>query len=218
VDVFISDDASTDKTEAICLDYQLKKQKKLKFIRQPSNLGYGGNQKFGYQYAIDNGYDAVVLLHGDGQYAPELIPQLLLPIKNNSADVVIGSRMIHRQNALKGGMPLYKFIGNIVLTKIQNILLGSHLSEFHSGYRVYSTKTLSTIPFAKNSDYFDFDTDILIQCILANKHIFEIAIPTFYGKEISYVNGIKYALLILLSTLKGRLHRQGIIKSAKFGL
>ena len=158
------------------------------------------------------------MLHGDGQYAPEKLPELLNEIINKKYDAVFGSRMINKKDAIKGGMPFYKFIGNIILTKIQNFLLGTKLSEFHSGYRVYKVRSLKKIPFLLNSNSYNFDTEIIIQFKLVNFEIKEIAIPTFYGKEISYLNGIEYACNILINTFTGSLHRFGFKYQKKFNL
>jgi len=214
--VLMIDDASSDRTCEVAQAYADRTGHKFTIRSNQINQGYGGNQKLGYQYAIDNNYDAVVLLHGDGQYDPALIPLLATPVLEGKADVVIGSRMMNRQAALKGGMPLYKFIGNIVLTNIQNWILGVKLSEFHSGYRVYSIKALRAVPFLANANYFDFDTDILIQMIDTKQRFLEIAVPTFYGDEICRVNGIKYAVKILLATFFSRLQKCGLIRIAKF--
>ncbi len=203
LEIIIIDDASQDSTPQISkkLKEFNKSNFKLNIFCNPVNQGYGGNQKIGYYYAIKNNFNYVVLLHGDGQYAPEELPKLLKDIETNKSDVVIGSRMISKKRALKGGMPLYKLIGNIILTKIQNFLLGSKLAEFHSGYRVYSVKSLKKIPFFLNTQDFHFDTEILIQFFLINSKITEVSIPTFYGDEICHVNGLKYAFNIILTTL-----------------
>ena len=141
-----------------------------------TNQGYGGNQKLGYHYAIDHGHDVVVMLHGDGQYPPEQVrPLARLALANGAA---FGSRFGDRGSARRGGMPLYKFVGNRVLTKIQNRLLSTKLTEFHSGFRAYRTDVLARIPFALNSNAFHFDTEIFIQCIRAGADIVEMAIPT----------------------------------------
>ena len=116
-------------------------------IRQPKNLGYGGNQKAGYEVAIDHGLDVVVMLHGDGQYAPESLPEMVAPIVDGKADAVFGSRVMIKGAARKGGMPLYKYVGNRILTRFENAALGTDLSEFHSGYRAYSVSALKQIPF-----------------------------------------------------------------------
>jgi glycosyltransferase involved in cell wall biosynthesis len=123
-------------------------------LYNPVNQGYGGNQKIGYHYAIENGFDFVALLHGDGQYAPEMLGALTEPLRQGEADAVFGSRMLVRGDALKGGMPLYKFLGNRILTSVQNRLLGTKLSEFHSGYRVYRVSAIKALPFDRNSNVF----------------------------------------------------------------
>src|SRR5207302_499921 len=121
-------------------------------LRTPFNRGYGGNQKLGYLHAIKQGFDYVVLLHGDGQYAPEYLPQIVVALGKDEPDALIASRMINRRDALRGGMPVYKWVGNQILTSIQNTVLGSTLSEFHSGYRAYKVEALDSIPFQLNSD------------------------------------------------------------------
>lgn len=206
VEVLIIDDSSRDNTFAEGLRYQQHNcEFKITVLRTPENQGYGGNQKLGYRYAIDNGFDIVALVHGDGQYAPEELPALLDPLLRGEADAVFGSRMIDKNAARRGGMPLYKWIGNHVLTAFQNRVLGTNLSEFHSGYRLYSTKALAQVPFEKNTNDFHFDTEIIVQLVLKNLRIVELPIPTFYGDEICYVNGLKYAWQIVRSTIKGSL-------------
>ncbi|MFM7336732.1 MAG: glycosyltransferase family 2 protein, partial [Actinomycetota bacterium] len=187
------------------LRYQTGSKLPLTIVRHEVNLGYGGNQKTGYQLALEQNLDLVVLLHGDGQYAPEYLPQMVEPIVAGRADVVFGSRMLTQGGARKGGMPLYKFVGNKILTFLQNRLARVSLSEWHSGYRAYSVPALRKVNFLKNSDYFDFDSQIILQMIGARQRIVEIEIPTFYGDEISRVNGINYGIKILLHTLKFRL-------------
>ena len=203
--ILVCDDASTDDTHKVGLSYQSKSQLPLTIVRHEINLGYGGNQKTGYQWALEKNLDLVVLLHGDGQYAPEYLPQMVEPIVSGRADVVFGSRMITQGGARQGGMPLYKFVGNKILTTLQNRLAKVSLTEWHSGYRAYSVASLRRINFLKNSDYFDFDSQIILQMIGARQRIVEIEIPTFYGDEISRVNGIKYGIKILIHTLKFRL-------------
>lgn len=216
-EVLVSDDFSTDNSSEIVTKYQQKNlDKKIKLITQEKNLGYGGNQKFGYQYAIDNGFFVVVLIHGDGQYSPKLIPQIIDPILNDDFDVMLGSRMINKKSALQGGMPLYKFVGNIILTKVQNLILRVSLSEYHTGLRAYKIEAISHIPFQYNNDGFSFDTDILIQLIDRKARIGEVHIPTHYGDEICRVNGIKYALEIILATVLSRAQRLGIYNCKKF--
>jgi glycosyltransferase involved in cell wall biosynthesis len=203
--ILVCDDASTDDTHKVGLSYQSKSQLPLTIVRHEINLGYGGNQKTGYQWALEKNLDLVVLLHGDGQYAPEYLPQMVEPIVSGRADVVFGSRMITQGGARQGGMPLYKFVGNKILTTLQNRLAKVSLTEWHSGYRAYSVASLRKVNFLKNSDYFDFDSQIILQMIGARQRIVEIEIPTFYGDEISRVNGIKYGIKILIHTLKFRL-------------
>jgi len=203
--ILVCDDASTDNTHQVGLGYKSGSKLPLTIVRHEINLGYGGNQKTGYQWALEKNLDAVILLHGDGQYAPEYLPQMVEPIISGRADVVFGSRMITQGGARKGGMPLYKYVGNKILTYLQNSLAKVSLSEWHSGYRAYSVSALRKVNFLKNSDYFDFDSQIILQMIGARQRITEIEIPTFYGDEISRVNGIKYGLKILIHTLKFRL-------------
>ena len=203
--ILVCDDASTDNTHQVGLEYISGSNLPLTIVRHEINLGYGGNQKTGYQWALEKNLDAVILLHGDGQYAPEYLPQMVEPIISGRADVVFGSRMITQGGARKGGMPLYKYVGNKILTYLQNSLAKVSLSEWHSGYRAYSVSALRKVNFLKNSDYFDFDSQIILQMIGARQRITEIEIPTFYGDEISRVNGIKYGLKILIHTLKFRL-------------
>jgi glycosyltransferase involved in cell wall biosynthesis len=203
--ILVCDDASTDDTHSVGLQYQSNSKLPLTIVRHQINLGYGGNQKTGYQWALEKNLDLVVLLHGDGQYAPEYLPQMVEPIVAGRADVVFGSRMITQGGARQGGMPLYKFVGNKILTTLQNRLARVSLTEWHSGYRAYSVAALRKVNFLKNSDYFDFDSQIILQMIGARQRIVEIEIPTFYGDEISRVNGVKYGIKILIHTLKFRL-------------
>jgi len=206
-EILIVDDQSQDHTfERAEAFRKAHKEYNLTVLFNPANQGYGGNQKIGYQYAIEHGFDAVVLLHGDGQYAPELLPEMLRPVLEGIADAVLGSRMVRPWNALKGGMPLYKFCGNRILTRLQNWLLHSRLSEFHSGYRAYSVRALASIPFQYNTNDFHFDTEILIQLLLQKRRLVEVPIPTYYGDEICHVNGLKYAWNVVRATLGARLH------------
>src|SRR4029453_10896786 len=138
----------------------------LTVLFNPENQGYGGNQKIGFHYAIEKGFDFVALIHGDGQYAPECLPELIEPLASRQADAVFGSRMMRKADARRGGMPLYKFVGNRILTSVENPLLRTNLSEWHSGYRVYSTDALRRIPFHLNSSVFHFDTEIIIQLLV----------------------------------------------------
>jgi glycosyltransferase involved in cell wall biosynthesis len=206
VEVLIIDDSSQDDTFRNGLRYQQRHSAfKITVLRTPENQGYGGNQKLGYRYAIDNRFDVVALVHGDGQYAPEKLPELIRPFLKDEADAVFGSRMIDKRAARQGGMPAYKWVGNQILTAFQNRMLVTALSEFHTGYRLYSTAALAQVPFEKNTNDFHFDTEIIIQFVLRKLRIAELPIPTFYGDEICHVNGMKYAWDVFKSTLKARL-------------
>lgn len=218
-EILINDDSSEDDTLKILNEYKNKndyKNKKITILSNPDNLGYGGNQKIGYYYAIKKNYDFVALVHGDGQYAPELLDDLIVNMEHNSADAVFGSRMLIKNGALKGGMPLYKFVGNKILTFFQNKILSSNLSEFHSGYRIYKVDALKKIPFHLNSNDYSFDTEIIIQLLFSKSKISEFAIPTYYGKEISYVNGFYYAYRIMIESLKARIQSIGILYDRKY--
>jgi len=207
--ILVSDDHSQDDTYLVGLGYQQRSDLPLTVVRTPRNLGYGGNQKLGYRWALENDLDIVVLLHGDGQYAPECLPDIVAPLEDDSADAVFGSRMLDSGQARRGGMPMYKYLGNKILTRVENAAAGVHLSEWHSGYRAYSTKALATIPFEQNDDGFNFDTQIILQLIEAGMRITEIPIPTYYGDEICYVNGTQYAADITRDVIRYRLHKMG---------
>lgn len=203
VEILVIDDASSDQTfESACaIGAKGEIYFPIRVLVNPVNLGYGGNQKIGYRYAVENGYDYVALLHGDGQYAPESLPGLVAHLRRSQAQAVFGSRMLQPGRALKGGMPLYKYVGNKILTFFQNALLGTSLSEFHSGYRVYAVEALRRIPFELNTNDFHFDTEIILQLLTAGQRIEEVPIPTYYGDEISHVNGCKYAFNVCLATI-----------------
>ncbi len=219
VEVLVIDDSSRDDTFATGLKWEQRiAGLKITILRTPENQGYGGNQKLGYRYAIDHGFDFVALVHGDGQYAPEKLPALLAPLVSGKADAVFGSRMIDKRAARAGGMPAYKWIGNQVLTAFQNRMLGTQLSEFHSGYRLYSTAALAQIPFEKNTNDFHFDTEIIIQLVLKNLRIAELPIPTYYGDEICHVNGMKYAWDVFKTMLRAKFHGANLLFDRKFDL
>lgn len=206
--ILVSDDASSDSTHRVAQELEASFKWPMTVIRQEKNLGYGGNQKFGYSWFLERGFDAVVLLHADGQYAPEYMPKLISELK--VADAVFGSRMLTKGGALKGGMPIYKFVGNKILTKLQNQLAGVHLSEWHSGYRAYTASLLSEISLSELDNGYRFDTQIILETIRSKGQIKEVEIPTYYGDEISYVNGMKYAWEIILDTLQFRLGNNGL--------
>jgi glycosyltransferase involved in cell wall biosynthesis len=210
--ILVCDDASEDETYLVGLGYKQVDGRRLplEVLRNPLNVGYGGNQKIGYTWAIEHDLDIVVLLHADGQYAPELLPEIVAPLERGEADAVFGSRMLTPGGARKGGMPIYKLIGNKVLSTIENRLAGAELSEWHSGYRAYSVAALRDVPFLENADGYHFDTQIIIQFHEAGKRIAEVPIPTYYGDEISYVNGPRYAVDIVRDVLTYRAHKMGL--------
>src|SRR5438552_6655712 len=219
VEVLIIDDFSKDGTFRNGLRFQQENSAfKITVLRTPENQGYGGNQKLGFRYAIDNGFDIVALIHGDGQYAPEKLPFLLRPLVRGEVDAVFGSRMVDRGAARAGGMPAYKWIGNKILTAFQNWMLGTNFSEFHSGYRLYSTSALNRIPFEKNTNDFHFDTEIIVQFVMKNLCVAELPIPTYYGDEICHVNGLKYAWDVFRTMLRVRFHEMNLLFDRKFAV
>ena len=220
VEVLIINDASNDKTLNIAEKYKAKNKNSLKItiLSNKENQGYGDVQKIGYKYALKNNFDLVVLLPGDGQYNPKKIPFLIEPIVKKKADVVLGSRMLNKNNALKGGMPFLRFIGNFFLNKIQNLFLSANISEYHTGYRVYSINTLKRIPFYLNSHSFHFDTQIIIQILFAKMKIKELPIETIYGEQKSYLKVIPYVFNVLKNTLLASVQRLGILYEKKFDL
>jgi len=218
VEVLAIDDASPDSTFETA--HSAANEQAWPFpihvLRNPINQGYGGNQKIGFFYAQRHGFDFVALIHGDGQYAPECLPELLAPLAEGEANAVMGSRMMVSGNALKGGMPLYKYVGNKILTFFQNNVLGLTLTEFHSGYRLYSVAALNAIPFHLNTNDFHFDTEIIIQLNRAGQHIKELPIPTFYGDEICHVDGLRYAWDVVSATSRVRVQDLGLLYDPKF--
>jgi glycosyltransferase involved in cell wall biosynthesis len=202
-EIFVIDDCSSDNTYHAALGYKYdQKVEKLTVHRNMQNQGYGGNQKVGYQYAIDRGLDIVALVHGDGQYAPEALTDLLEPLIKGEADMVFGSRMSEPGAALRGKMPLYKYFGNRILTFTQNYLSGLSLSEYHSGYRLYSVEALKKIPFTSFTNSWHFDTQIILALAEREMRIVERSIPTYYGDEICHVNGIPYAINCIVETYR----------------
>jgi glycosyltransferase involved in cell wall biosynthesis len=209
-EIIVADDASGDDTFGAGVRWRSENpDMATTVIRHLENRGYGGNQKAGYRMAIERGLDVIVMLHADGQYAPECLPQMVEPIIAGEADAVFGSRMLVKGAARHGGMPLYKYVGNNILTRVENLLLGTDLSEFHSGYRAYAVAALQDIPFEENHDEFDFDTQIIVQLVDAEKRIVEIPIPTYYGDEICYVDGVKYAKDVVKDVVQYKTSKMG---------
>jgi glycosyltransferase involved in cell wall biosynthesis len=214
--ILVVDNHSSDETQKVALNYKEKNSlDKLTVIRNEKNLGYGGSQKVAYRYCIENGYDYVVMLHADGQYSPELLEKIISTLIDTNSDMVFGSRMAG--NPLKGGMPLHRYLGNRFLTTLQNITLGTKLTEFHSGYRVFRVDALKDIPFNNLSDNYHFDTEVIILLKHMNKKITEITIPTFYGDEENYVNIWKYGTDVVVTTMTYAFHVHGLRKSKNWG-
>jgi len=191
--VILVDDVSQDET------VEIARQLGLEVIVHIQNRGYGGNQKTCYLKALEDGADIVVMLHPDYQYDSTLVPELIKPIQEGRADMVLGSRFLSG-GTLAGGMPVYKFLANRFLTTVENITLGQNLSECHTGFRAYSRKLLLTIPFLLNSDDFVFDTEVIAQAVAFGFRIAEIGVPTRYFKEASSVN-FRRSIVYGLSTL-----------------
>lgn len=206
--IILTDDASTDETVA------LAKKLGLTVLTHDKNKGYGANQKTCYRAALEAGGDFIVMLHPDYQYSPKLIPAMIYILATGDYDVVLASRILGK-GALKGGMPIYKYISNRVLTFIENILLNQKLSEYHSGYRAYSREVLESIPFMKNSDDFVFDNEVLAQVTYLNFRVAELSCPTKYFAEASSINlrrSIKYGFGVLGTSIKYLVHKIGIKK------
>jgi len=217
VEILVVDDASTDRTFEIGREYaNAHPELPLVVLRNEYNQGYGGNQKIGYAYASEHGFDIVALLHGDGQYAPEELCKLIQPLLEDKADAVFGSRMMNPGGALSGGMPRYKYVGNRILTTLQNWLMGRDLSEYHSGYRAYRISTLDEIHYQLNTSDFHFDTQIILQLMNSDTRIIEVPIPTYYGDEISRVNGLRYAWNVMTNTFANFMHRLGLFQQRRF--
>jgi glycosyltransferase involved in cell wall biosynthesis len=191
--LILVDDASRDRT------VEIARRLGLQVIVHPRNRGYGGNQKTCYRAALDAGADIIVMIHPDYQYDPTLAPELVAPIIEGRADCVLGSRMMG-DTALKGKMPVWKYVGNKFLTGIENVCFGARFSEYHTGYRAYARKVLESLPLEMNSDDFVFDQEIIAQMLSAGYRIAEIPIPTRYFKEassVSFTVSVKYGLQTL---------------------
>lgn len=212
-DIICVDDGSIDGT------YELAKTLNLKVFKHPQNRGYGANQKTCYDKALEMGADIVIMLHPDYQYDPKLVPHFITYISEGYFDIIMGSRIRTRKEALENGMPRYKYLGNRFLTLIENIITGQNLSEYHTGYRAYSRTVLETIPYKNNSDDFVFDQELLIQAAFFNFKIAEIPVPVRYFPEASSINfkrSVKYGISTILLLGKYLLHKFGIFKSKLF--
>ena len=212
-EIILVDDASHDDT------YVKASELGIICLKHSHNLGYGGNQKTCYSEALRRGADVVVMVHPDGQYDPTILGDMIKPIVDGNADVVLGSRMLNRKKALEGGMPLYKWFANIFLTTCENIVLGQKLAEYHTGYRAYSRQFFDTVPVMRNSNNFVFDTEILVQASHFKMRIKETPVTTKYFTEASSVNfwnSSIYGLQTLGVLFKYILHRLRIIKCRLF--
>jgi glycosyltransferase involved in cell wall biosynthesis len=209
-EVVLVDDNSKDDTVKVATAIGIKH-----IIKHEANKGYGGNQKSCYKKALDLGADIVIMLHPDYQYTPLLIPAISSIIANELYPVVLASRILGN-GALKGGMPMYKYIFNRFLTLFENIFLGQKLSEYHTGYRAFSGEVLRSIDFTHNSDDFVFDNEMISQIFMNGFEIAEITCPTKYFEEASSINfsrSMKYGMGVLRVSLTHRLHKWGMIKS-----
>jgi glycosyltransferase involved in cell wall biosynthesis len=212
-DIILVDDKSTDDT------LQVARELPLRVIWHPHNVGYGGNQKTCYLEALQSGADVVVMLHPDGQYEPELIPHLVEPILAGDADLVLGSRLAEPGMALAGGMPRYKYVANRALTAVENRILGTRLSELHTGYRAYSRQLLLTVPFLRNSLDFSFDSELLMQAVHFGFRVVEVPARTRYFNDASSISAraaTVYGLKTLAAAARLVLHRRRVLRSRKF--
>ncbi len=212
-EVILVDDLSKDDTVAKAQSLGIHK-----VIVHPKNRGYGGNQKTCYQEALKSGGDIIVMLHPDYQYTPKLIEAMVYPIANGLFPVMLGSRILGK-GALLGGMPIYKYIANRLLTAFQNLLMGQKLAEYHTGYRAFSKEILEKLPLEENSDDFVFDNEMLGQIAYAGYTIGELTCPTKYFKEASSINfgrSMKYGFGVLRVSITYRLNRMGLLTSRIF--
>jgi glycosyltransferase involved in cell wall biosynthesis len=212
-EIVVVDDASRDETAA------LAEKLNLKAIRHPHNVGYGGNQKTCYMEALRDGATIVVMLHPDGQYDPAIIPEMIRPIREGRADMVLGSRMMTPGGAARGGMPLWKRMANRFLTAAENLAMGRRFSECHTGYRAYSRRFLETVPFLRNSNGFVFDTEVIFQAVHFRLPVVEVPITTRYFADASSVGfrtGVVYGLGTLWTAARFRLHRWSVLECDKF--
>ena len=213
VDEFVLvDDGSIDGTVKVA------ERLGIPFVVHPENRGYGGNQKTCYRAALARGADIVVMLHPDYQYSPRLLGAMAWLVASDEFDVVLGSRILGR-GALKGGMPVYKYIANRFLTAFENIMLGVKLSEYHTGYRAFSRRVLETLPIDRNSDDFVFDNQMLAQAVAFGFRIGEISCPTRYFPEASSINfsrSVVYGLGVVSTSIAFRLHAWGLRQSPLF--
>ena len=217
IQFLVIDDAGGDATAEVLQHWvDVREIHNVSVARNPVNQRYGGNQKLGYRYALEAGFDFTILLHGDGQYAPELLPKFIEIWEQTGAAVVLGTRMGSIESARAGGMPLYKVAANLGLAWFQNQLTGLGLTESHTGYRAYSSAFLRRVPFEINTNEYHFDTEMLLQAANIGARIEEFDIPTFYGEEDCNVDGVQYGTDVLRETIRYRAHRTGLLCSLKY--
>jgi glycosyltransferase involved in cell wall biosynthesis len=211
--IIIVDDASRDETMTLA-----RQLKNVVAHAHPRNLGYGANQKTCYRLALDHGADIVVMIHPDYQYTPKLIPAMAGLVASGLYSCVLGSRILGGR-ALAGGMPLWRYIPNRVLTLAGNLLLGTKMSEFHTGYRAYSRRLLEELPLDANSDDFVFDNEVLAETAWLGHAIGEVSCPTSYAQDASSINfrrSVQYGLGCLATALVFRLSKMGLVRSRRF--
>jgi glycosyltransferase involved in cell wall biosynthesis len=212
-EVVITDDASIDNTVEVAKKIGIKH-----VLQHDKNKGYGGNQKTCYDYALKLNADIIIMLHPDYQYTPKLIRAITAIIAEDVYEVVLASRILGN-GALKGGMPLYKYFFNRVMTFTQNLLMGQKLSEYHSGYRAFTAASIRSIPYHKNSDDFVFDNQLLAQLCYAGHEIAEVTCPTKYEKEsssINFVRSVKYGAGCMITALQYFLTKKSLMKGRIF--
>lgn len=211
-EIILVDDASTDTTAAIARSLNITT------IVHARNTGYGGNQKTCYEAALTSKADFVIMLHPDYQYTPKLITAMAYLLESREFDVVLGSRILGGK-AIRGGMPVYKYVSNRILTLLQNLIIGAKLSEYHTGYRAYSREVLESLPWSENSDDFVFDNQFLSQAIYAGFRIGEVTCPARYFREassINFVRSVKYGLGCILTAVQFRFAKWNLISPRIF--
>lgn len=211
--IIVVDDCSSDGTKEIA------KSMKVKYIRHDKNLGYGGNQKTCFQAALATEGNIIVIIHPDYQYSPRLLTAICAMIISGHYDVILASRILGDQSSRKKSMPLWRYFANRVLTLTENIILWRKFSEYHTGYRAYTSEVIKTLPLSKNSDGFVFDNEILIQALYFGFRIGEVSCPTSYhaqSSSISFTESVKYGVGVIRTALIYRLQKWGLIRASLF--
>lgn len=212
-ELLVVDDASTDETAEIA------RRLPVTLIRHEKNHGYGGNQKTCYRWALEKGATLVIMLHPDSQYDARVIPATIDILRLGICDMVLGSRIRTRREALDGGMPLYKYLANRMLSLIENVLTGQNLGEWHSGFRAYRRQVLERVPFEHNSDDFVFDSQLLLQAVHFGYRVGDLPVPVIYSDKassISFARSVRYGLMTLVTFGRWLGHRSGLLPSPLF--